>query len=72
MADIAYNNVVKLAEQLTPGEQETLARHMQQRTEQNKLSQEAWKKRFEAAISKATVLEEPSPRREDWYDDDGQ
>jgi len=71
MADITYDDVVKLAEQLTLDEQETLARHLQQHAEEKKRRVEEWKKRFEAVIIRLPVLEEPSIRREDWYDDDG-
>jgi len=71
MADMTYKDVLKMAEQLTLDEQETLARHLQQRAEEKKRRVEEWKKRFEAVMIRLPVLEEPSIRREDWYDDDG-
>jgi hypothetical protein len=70
MADITYDDVVKLVEQLTPAEQETLIRHLQQHTEEKQRSKDEWKRRFESVVIKLPILEEPSPRREDWYDDE--
>ena len=71
MADMTYEDVLKLAEQLTLEEQQTLLDQLQQRVEDKKRAKEEWKRRFEAVILRAPVLQEPSPRREDWYDDDG-
>lgn len=71
MADISYEDVLRLAEQLTLEEQKTLLDQLQQRVQDKKRSKEERKARLEAVMIKAPVLHEPSPRREDWYDDDG-
>ena len=71
MADITYKDVLKMAKQLTPKEQEALVDTLQRNAEMKKLTPEAFKALIEANISSIPFLEEPSPRREDWYDDDG-
>ncbi len=71
MADVTYDDVVRLAEQLTPVEQRALIAHLQQVARQRELSFKEWKILFEAMIDHTPVVGDFSPRREDWYDDDG-
>ncbi len=68
--DISYETLLALVAQLTDEQRRDLMSRLQQRTRRNharlpdnKLSL------FRAAQIHAPVNEEPSPRREDWYDD---
>lgn len=56
---ISYETLVELVEQL------------QRVAQQRQLTKEERKALFEATISSIPMKEEPSIRREDWYDDDG-
>jgi hypothetical protein len=69
MAAIRYQDVVQLVDELTPAEQQALLIHLQERT--HNLTNEERKALFRASILNVPLAEEPSPRREDWYADDG-
>jgi hypothetical protein len=69
--DIRYEEVVHLAEQLTPSEQTALITHLLELARYRQLTKEERKALFHASILDVAVAQEPSPRREDWYDDDG-
>jgi hypothetical protein len=71
MAQITYEAVVKLAEQLSPEAQKALIEHLQEIAKQRELSFEEWKSLFNSVIDYTPIVNDISPRREDWYDDDG-
>lgn len=71
MAHITYDEVVRLADQLSPEDQRALIVHLQAVAQQRPLSKDEWKALFEASILKVPIAGDFSPRREDWYDDDG-
>jgi hypothetical protein len=71
MDSVTYAEVVKLAEQLSPADQQALVAHLQTIAKQRELSFEEWKILFESAIIHRPILRDISNRREDWYDDDG-
>jgi hypothetical protein len=71
MADVSYTEVMRLAEQLSPQEQAALIAHLQQLAQHQQLTKEQRKALLEASILDIPFINEPSPRREDWYDDDG-
>ncbi len=71
MAEITYAEVVRLADQLSPQDQRALIVHLQKAAQQRPLTKDEWKILFEASIIRVPVVEDFSPRREDWYDDDG-
>ena len=71
MEQVTYKAVVRLAEQLSPEAQKALIEHLQEIAKQRELSFEEWKALFDANIDYTPVVNDISPRREDWYDDDG-
>jgi hypothetical protein len=71
MTDISYEEVVKLVDQLPPKEQTALIAHLLELARQRDLTKEERKTLFHASILNVPVANVPSPRREDWYDDDG-
>jgi hypothetical protein len=67
-----YEQVLDLVEQLPKVQREHLvARLLAQPVIQPELTLEEKLRRLDEAILDNPVLENPSPRREDWYDDDG-
>lgn len=71
MADVSYDQVLELAKRLTSEEKKALAEQLLKTSEDRELTIEERKALLEASILSIPFLEEPSPRREDWYDDDG-
>lgn len=71
MVSVTYDSVVRLTEQLSPQDQEALIEHLQNIVNQRKLSFEEWKTLFDSIKDDTPVIADFSPRREDWYDDDG-
>ncbi|MBI1255888.1 MAG: hypothetical protein GC204_00310 [Chloroflexi bacterium] len=71
MTQITYEAVVKLAEQLSPEAQKALIEHLQEIAKQRDLSFEEWKALIDSTIDHTPIVSDISPRREDWYDDDG-
>ena len=71
MAEVTYDQVVRLAEQLSPQEQKALIAHLQTISKQRELSSDEWKALLDS--SKVSIPPGPnfSDRRIDWYDDDG-
>jgi len=71
MAGVTYEDVVRLAEQLTPSEQDALLEHLQKIAQQRQLTIEERKALLEAAVvDLGPVAPDFSFRREDWYGDD--
>jgi hypothetical protein len=68
---IPFETLVELVQQLTLEEQQFLVDRIQGRIQQKSLTVEEKLKLFRSAQIDAKVLQEPSPRREDWYDDNG-
>jgi hypothetical protein len=72
MVSIFYDEVVSLAEKLTPEEREALGKRLLEKPEKPKMSAEEFRQWFESlAFDAGAVLEGYSDRREDWYGDDG-
>lgn len=71
MTTATYGEVVKLAEQLTSEEQTTLITHLLDLARRRQLTVAERKALMNATILSNPVAQEPSIRREDWYDDDG-
>lgn len=71
MAQINYDEVVKLVEQLSHTEQEALAAHLQRLARQRKLTSKEWETLFDSMKISVPLGENFSLNREDWYDDDG-
>jgi len=71
MADVTYSDVVRLVEKLTQQEQQALLIHLQELARYRQLSKEERKALLRASILSVPVAEVPSPRREDWYGEDG-
>ncbi|MCZ7541727.1 MAG: hypothetical protein M5U29_17790 [Anaerolineae bacterium] len=67
---ISYETLVVLVEQLPEDQQRDLMRRLRERTEQQRLTADEKLRMLRAAQIHEVVKEEPSPRREDWYDDD--
>ena len=72
MAEVTYDQVVRLAEQLMPQEQQALIAHLQTISKQRELSFEVWKTLFDSLKDDSLIISDISPRRVDWYDDEGE
>jgi hypothetical protein len=71
MAEVTYEEVVRLAEQLTAVEQEALLEHLQKIAQHRQLTVEERKALFESLVTDlGPVSPDYSDRREDWYGDD--
>ncbi|MBX3065942.1 MAG: hypothetical protein KF726_23390 [Anaerolineae bacterium] len=70
MTDITYEQVVQLADQLSPEDQVRLAEHLEMRRTEEELSDEAWESLFEDLKISVPITDKFSLRREDWYDDE--
>lgn len=71
MAQAAYEQVIRLVEQLTPQEQEALAAYLQERAKNRRLTTGERKALFESMIvDLGPVSPDVSLRRVDWYGDD--
>ena len=71
MGFVTYQEVVRLAEQLTVDDQRALVDHLQGLAQQRDLTFAEWKTLFDSLKSDAELVQDFSDRREDWYDDDG-
>lgn len=71
MADMTFEEIVALVDQLSPMEQTELTAHLLEAAQKRELSVAEKMKLLRSAQVDVTVLEEPSIRRVDWYDDDG-
>jgi hypothetical protein len=71
MAGVSYEEVVRLAEQLTAVEQDALLEHLQKIAQHRQLTVEERKALLEAAVvDLGPVSPDFSFRREDWYGDE--
>jgi hypothetical protein len=71
MSSVTYDEVVKLAEQLSPADQQALVAHLQVIARRRELSFEEWSLLFDSIKDDTPVIADFSNRREDWYGDDG-
>ncbi|MBZ0299002.1 MAG: hypothetical protein K8J31_04640 [Anaerolineae bacterium] len=71
MAQVTYDEVLRLAEQLTPAEQQALIAHLQELAEHRALTDDEWDALFDSLKMNIMPAAEFSLRRADWYDDDG-
>ena len=72
MADVTFSEVVRLAEQLKPAEQEALVEHLRALAKQRQLTAEEKKALLRSMIiDVGQVLPGYSDRRDDWYGDEG-
>jgi hypothetical protein len=69
--NVPFETVVELVDQLPIEQQHLLLQRIQGRIHRQSLSVEEKIQLLRAAQINADVNQEPSPRREDWYDDDG-
>ena len=67
---IPFETLVSLVEQLPDDQQKTLIERVQTHKDATSPSAEQKIARFESIMIDAEVIEIPSVRREDWYDDD--
>lgn len=71
MANITFDELVDLVDQLSSDDQIALMEHLQERTKQRLLSVDEKMRLLRTAQIDVEVNQEPSVRRQDWYDDDG-
>jgi len=69
MAQATLDEVLRLAEQLSPQDQQALIAHLQATSRQRELSFAEWKTLYDALKMNTPILKDFSNRREDWYDD---
>jgi hypothetical protein len=71
MSGVNYQEVVRLAEQLGPVEQEALIEHLQKIAQQRQLTAKERKTLFNSLITDlGPVSKDFSDRRQDWHGDD--
>jgi hypothetical protein len=71
MADITFEKIVELVDHLTPQEQTELTTYLLEVARKRQLSAQEKMRLLRAAQIDINVIEEPSIRREDWYNADG-
>lgn len=64
---ISYETLVALIEQLSDEQRQDLMRRLRERAGQQRLTADDRLRMLRAAQTNQAVKEEPSPRREDWY-----
>ena len=69
--NIPYETLLSLIDQLPEPQRNDLLRHLLKQAGDRKLTPEEKIALYHASILHNTVNEEPSVRRQDWYDDDG-
>jgi len=67
--DVPFETLVELVEQLPVGQQQLLLSRIQERIHHKDQAVDEKMRQLRAAQTDTNVLIEPSPRREDWYDD---
>lgn len=68
---IPYETLVELVDQLPKAQQTALIQHLQEVVQGSNLTKEEKKALLKASFRNIPLNQEPSIRREDWYDDDG-
>ena len=68
---LSFDAIVELVEQLPIEQKQLLLHPLQGHFQHNSLSVEEKMRLLRAAQVDVKVIQEPSPRREDWYDDNG-
>ncbi len=68
--NISYETLVDLVEQLPEDQQRDLMQRLQDRTQGREMTLDDKIALLRSAQIDRDVKEEPSPRREDWYDDE--
>jgi hypothetical protein len=68
--EVTLEQVVELADRLSPLEQTQLTAHLLEVARKRQLSAQEKMSLLRAAQIDVVMLEEPSVRREDWYSDD--
>ncbi len=68
---IPFETLVELAKQLPPDKKADLIAHLQGVSQQRELTNQERKALLNAIVSDIPMKNEPSVRREDWYDDEG-
>lgn len=71
MANMTIDEIVEFVDQLSAHEQTQLAIHLLGLVHQRQLTSDERKSLLQASVLNSLVENIPSPRREDWYDDDG-
>jgi hypothetical protein len=71
MADVTFENLLELVDRLTPQEQTRLMAHLLTQARNRPLTAAEKMQLLRAVQIDVVINEEPSPRRMDWYDDDG-
>ncbi len=71
MTDITLEQVIELADQLSPVDQTRLTAHLLTAARQRQLTAQEKIALLRSIQIDVEVLEAPSVRREDWYGDDG-
>jgi hypothetical protein len=69
--DVTLEQVVELADRLSPLEQTQLTAHLLEAARKRQLSVQEKMSLLREAQFDVRVIEEPSVRREDWYNEDG-
>lgn len=68
---ISYEMLLDLVEQLPKSQQTALIHHLQKTVQSSSLTKEEKKALLKSSIRNIPLNQEPSIRREDWYDDEG-
>ena len=71
MSQAAYKEVVRLVDQLSPEERQSLVEHLQRLAQRVGFEPDEWLARLEQVQVNIPPGPKFSDRREDWYDDDG-
>ena len=71
MPNVSYEEVVALVDRLSPLEQTRLTAYLLELAQKRQLSAAEKMELLRSIQIDAEVVEEPSVRRVDWYDDDG-
>lgn len=70
MTAITYDEVAKLAEQLSPAEQQALISRLQEVIQHRMLNKDEWQSLLQSITINVPAGSAFSDRREDWYGDD--
>jgi len=71
MSQVSYEQMIHLVDQLTHDEQQALLQYLQHKAQSKTLSFEEWQTLLQSTIIRRPIVGDISPRREDWYDDEG-